>query len=552
MISLVEATWSIRPGLRILGVAVLLLIPVAYFRAALFQRGRAWVQRTLDPFCETHWRWLLLGLGLGIFGMGLLAKVSQFYSLQFEAQDFWLFVDLLEQSSRGGIFLTRFAPQAQGFVQHGIVHPNFSYLLLVPFVWCFGPVWTAMLAQALAGALGGIGLAVMSVREWGARNSLLWMLAFCLSSYWGKILMYEVHPEAFYPAFYFFWIAMLQRLERTEEGSRLGMGSAALSFVFLLLLLGVKEDAFLLVLPVLALAWAGRGGYWMRLPKKLLVAQCLVAGLAIAAQAGVIGALRAGTLGPSVWEAQAVTRDFTISFLKGLSWSGAGSAWNVFSAYLADQGGGLGWLHQLILFFLSKPFLSFVVLAPWVVLLPRFWILILPLSAVICVMEGPRILWNYYSAPFLGVLYGVAVGGVAVGSHSFSRVPKSVLPAVALLASLLFGGGGYLYFFPSETAQRLRAQAGQLVPRLNGRGWVASHLIGSVPLENVAFERPGQSGLNGVDFVLLSPGIDRYRLSQVEVTAWVEKLGRDPAWQRQAVSGDAWSESDKLVFFKRK
>jgi len=92
------------------------------------------------------------------FVIALFCKIAQLYTFQLHSLDFWLFEDLLDQVSKGGWMVTRFAVQNHGFVQHGAVHVFWPLYAMVPLVWllgslpvalAFNPLWIALSGWAL-------------------------------------------------------------------------------------------------------------------------------------------------------------------------------------------------------------------------------------------------------------------------------------------------------------------------------------------------------------------------------------------------------------------
>ena len=122
----------------------------------------------LTSFATKYYTKILLALCGGFFFLAVLGKYSQLWTLTLNAQDFfWLFTDILEHGKRGAFFLTRFAPQSQGPVQHGVVHPMLTWGLFSLPAWLMGSTWTALLFNPLALAGAGFLVALLSRKRWG-------------------------------------------------------------------------------------------------------------------------------------------------------------------------------------------------------------------------------------------------------------------------------------------------------------------------------------------------------------------------------------------------
>ena len=282
-----------------------------------------------SAYAEVHFYSLLVGLTLIYFGFALLAKYSQYRSLALHGQDFWLFVDLLEQLKKGGVFLTRFAPQSLGFVQHGSVHPMFSWAALLPLVWIFGSITTALIFNPLMLAAAAWMIGVLAYRRAGSRpdhhrsnhrfnprsnqrsnhhrggaTALLLAAAFLASTQVGKVLMYDVHPEAAYP-----FLTLLVLWALGLDGSKRVRWKTLV--VSTLLCAGIKEDSFLILLPWVAWAlWTFRAPTRHRQSTQFyaaLVCGILVVGVALL-QMFAVNQWSNGAWGPKIWEGQSVIR----------------------------------------------------------------------------------------------------------------------------------------------------------------------------------------------------------------------------------------------------
>ncbi len=210
------------------------------------------------------------------FILAALAKWTQLKAGGMNAQDFWLFEDMLRHMAQGGFFLTRFAPQSVQVIQHGIVHPMLSFALLAPFAKILGATATAILFEPAVFALAALSLGRLAAKRWGEGPALWLALSFLLSTQVGRIMMYDVHPEAAYPLAVFLWAEAI-----TSKKPHAWLVAAASCF-----LAGIKEDA-VLVLPPLVAAMAVRPP-GSRPPLKLLFLSLFVAVFTAAAQMGLV------------------------------------------------------------------------------------------------------------------------------------------------------------------------------------------------------------------------------------------------------------------------
>ncbi len=508
-----------------------------------FRRIQCWKFQDSDegfPFFKT-----LIALCGGFFALALLGKASQYWTLGLSAQDFWLFVDILEQGKKGAFLLTRFAPQSLGFVQHGIIHPMLTWALLVPLAKWIGSVPVALLYNPAVLAGAGWMVAVLAKPQWGSRSALVFAAAFLASTQVGKVLMYEVHPEAAYPFLLLLWFWSLQlhtRLQVKWVGVVLSV----------LLCAGIKEDSVFVLAPWILVGVIGFTGA----RRRAVALSGAVLVFVLFLQMWAVKGWSSGNLGPSNWQGAPVVVEVSLSALKGGRWEGLTSGWKILSHLIADGGGIVRILIGFFQFLISRPWLSLLILAPWVALNRWFWVSILPLALVYSMLPGPRVLWNYYSAPFLGAFWFCAMMRVGFGSRRVDSA-KNYFPYFALGSSLILGSGSIQFFWPSNWVQAVRAETRRLLepgpnflgPDLNGKGLVASHLIGLVPLERVLTDRiPSASDSqfwNQIDFVLISPNLGRFEMSQESAKQLFEQLSRSPDWEKKG-------EFETFAWFLRK
>jgi hypothetical protein len=494
----------------------------------------------IEKYCEAHWKKLAIGICSSFFVFGLLSKISQYYSMSLHGQDFWLFVDLLEQMKKGGFFLTRFAPQSLGIVQHGVVHPMLSWVLLLPFSFLWGSVFTALLYQPLMLSLAGGMLGLLTRKEWGGFKSLGWILAFFASTQVGKILMYEVHPEAGYPFFLFLWLWSLG----LDGTSRIRWG--ALIFASLACA-GIKEDSFLVLGPwILFLLLRPQ----FKAERKWIMLSGILAVAVWGFQSWAVGKWSSGAWGPLNWNGEWVNSQVSLGVLKGRKWSSAGEAWDILKSIAVEQGGWIGWIQKLGKFLVSRPWLSLMVFAPWVLGSLQFWFVTLPIAAVYCVLNGPNLLWNYYSAPFLGTFWYCAVSAFPAWKLQYRSI-------WVVLAACLLGSSSFDLMVPTSQAKAVRESAQSYLPCLGQKGIVASHLIPWVPLDRVWSDRVPlqEEQWKKVDFALFSPEVGRFEMPDGEVRRMMDYLLSHPQWKMMDQNCQPLAERDlsraPVVYFSR-
>lgn len=510
----------------VFGVGVLLIAASRTGKLGLQSKARTevWLKKVDLHVQKAFWR-TLAWVCVSYFVLATVGKILQLQSLNLHGQDFWLFVDILEQMKKGGFFLTRFAPQAIGYVQHGAVHPMWTWGFLLPLSALIGSVPVALIFNPAALAAAGGMVSVLSRKRWGESRAILLSLAFLFSTQVGKILNYEVHPEALYPFLGLLWLWALG-LDGTRKVRPWALGFATVA------LIGVKEDSFLIVGPALAWVLASRS---QPLRKGLVLTGALAA-FCIGFQVLLVRLWSTGALGPLNWSGSPVTFHSAAGVFNGKNWSGSAEISEILTALVEKHGGVFGVFQKFGNFLVSRPWWSLLILAPWVVLQKRFWILIFPLAFAYSLLDGPNILWTYYSAPFLIGFWFCAV------SPDFKGSPRKSYVLWALAASIFIGSGGIQWAWPSKAAKQVQEQARKLVPCAGEYGLVPSYLIPWVPLEKVWTDRiPVQDvDWRKIDFVLFSPLLGSYELPEKDSRQLYERLRTDPEWT-------AWSQNCTAV-----
>jgi hypothetical protein len=528
----------LRPALIASGIALLSWWLASELKT---RRGKpAWPSRSqlerLHARIEAHYPALLALLTGGFALLASLAKLSQLRALALNAEDFWLFQDLLAQMSRGGFFITRYAPQAQGWVQHGIVHPMLSWMPVVPLAWLAGPTAAALLFGPLVLAGAAWTLAAIARPRTGATGALLMAAAFLASNQVGRVLMYDVHPEAAYPLGVFAWAWAA------------GWGGGKLRPLALLastaLLMGIKEDSFAVLPPLIAATALLRRDIsrrWLAASAALALAVCL-------AQFYSVHEWASGAWGPHEWRGAPVVLPRGSGPMRDHHWDTLSSASAIFSETVGERGGALAIAWGLIRFLFSRPWLSLLLVAPWVALQPAFWISALPLAGVYSLLDDPAKFINYYSAPALGLFWLAA-----------TRSPFKSLsyPLWVLCASLVLGGAGIDFYLQSEAIVQTRQEVQALLTCLpaNGGGIVSGRFIGLIPEEKILSDRiPLEENFGNPGFYLFSTRLPSYEIPPVAAQSLLERLQKDPHWNQLGTDCrviGAPTDSAVLLFVRR-
>ncbi len=490
-----------------------LFIPLGTWIAVLI-----WKERRVG-WLELRPRTCFAVFALAYFGIALVGKYLQLIGNELHGQDFWLFVDALNSAAGGGAWLTRFAPQGIGWVQHGAVHAFLPLFFFVPLVWVLGAKWTALLINPFALSLAGYFLALLARPRSGVMGALAWMLGFYALSANGKTLMYEAHPESLYPLLFF---AVLLSLQSPQGRSRFLLPALACLF-------SLKLDALGLMLPVAMLCRAA-GESWCRIALGML--------LGLSSQWLALKGFAQGWLGPHQWAGDSPV----IPSAGGLGISLAGGISML--ATLTEWAGRV-WDQLLITlrFLISRPLLSLVVPFFWVSREPQWWIGALGLGFLYSWVPGSMPLWNYYSAIWVALIFGVAV-------NLYAR--KEWLVAMVLLSCILGGGSPRWRFERADTFQvrsETESEAKLAVACLRSlqglspvKGVVGPGLLGAFwdqGRELILTERwRGLDSRRGAAprFIILERGVDRYLMAAREVETIEAELRKSPGWVEMGAS----------------
>lgn len=514
----------------------------------------------LTDLANTQYRSCLLLLIGSFLIVATVAKHSQLHALALNAEDFWLFEDMLAQMREGGFFITRYAPQALGWVQHGAVHPMLSWTLVLPLSLITGSTLAALLFGPLVFSGAAWALASIAKPRWGAVSALAIAAAFLASSQVGRILMYDVHPEAAYPLGVLLWAWAAGWGDRKIRGPVLLLAT--------LFTAGIKEDSFAVMIPMIgATAWMYG---LLRLPKRALPANvialkpetpqpslpthllgwlCASAVLALAVtflQFYLVHQFSSGALGPSTWKGAPVAIPRGAELMRGHHWDSPSSAVALMGEIISQKGGFLAALLSLPKFLLSRPWLSLLLVAPWVALSWGFWISVLPLAVIYSVLDDPGKFINYYSAPVLGAFWLAAI------SSTPNPFKKTSVLLWLLSLSLVLGSSGIDFYQSTDFTRQTRDEALALASCIPAqrRGMVTGPFISLVPAEKIYTDRvpPGEV-LESLDFYLFSTQIPSFEVGPAASNVLFTRLSKNPKWVRIGKNCQPVGESEKSAAF---
>ncbi len=541
MDSFVSGTLEWKVLIWILG--AILILSIALIKARKFSPRLAKLYAQLQPRAERVLRHVdrRHGSYASIIGAIFLfifcfAKWSQLRANELHSQDFWLFVDLIEQGARGGLNLTRFAPQSAGWTQHGAVHAFLPMILLVPLAWWIPAKWIALYLNPFALVGASVLIFLLAKKIWRPSMAILLMVSFLLSSYVGKVLMFETHPESLYPLLLLGW-AWAIRLTGPFATSRtiLPPWRKVAIYLAVFLLLTLKEDVLLVFFPFVLLAVLS-----LRKEQQEAALGSLVIGLfAYAIQLFALNQWARGNWGPELWD------NFAVYLPPAAGAQGADQSWASISKIMEliqqlwEKSGGLAQVPLALLkFLLSRPFLTLLVCVPWIGIRFSFWLCVLPLSFLYCLNPGPAHLWNYYSAPFLSVFWLSAI----LAGQSLSVKARNRAAVWTLMATCVFGAGGPTWYLPSakvtETATALNSHWACLEKSQKmteaPRGFVGAGLIASLSDQQRQFllydRAPDDGALKNISFALFDPQMERFENSRESLQNLYRKLSASSEW----------------------
>ena len=470
----------------------------------------------------------------GFFLLAFAGKISQASVMALNGADFWLFEDMLFWFTKGEPYITRFAPQASGPVQHGGVHAYLSFLLTAPLAKIFGPLNVALAFNAAMIAGAGYVLARIAYTITASvRIALLLALGFWVSEWTSRILMFDMHPEAAYPLCGLLLYAATERFAQLKN-----LKSYVLFSLAWVLMAAWKQDTIM----VCGVIWL-----WFSLRREWSIRAAVTAAVATALplilmtmmvqmyKSGALGAA-AVTIGESLTVPVAKPA-FGSHVVGGHQIAGVGSVFAIGEFLLQKNGGLFGMLKAILLYFVTDPFVFFALTAPWLWRRFEFWILVMPMALVFAVVGGNMgVLSNYHTAPLLVGMWIAIIFDLrkAVGAGERAVFYKAVWIVVI---SLIHGGSSLAYYQPSAAARGTLLEAKQLTNGLPGLGVVSSRLLLAVPHEQVwtdqlpLLDGQIQEPPSFVRWVLFPKALPSYDMPSEVQAAWRNYVAAHPEWE---------------------
>ena len=424
--------------------------------------------------------------------IAIACKISQWQSLQLNAFDFWLFEDLMDHVSHGLGMVTRFAPQEPGAIQHGVIHGFWPLILLSPLVWIFGSFTVTLVFNPTVIVLAGYLLVKLCERlELGRLDRFIVLVAFLFHFLTTEMLMHEMHPELIYPAIFFgIWNLSLRD------------NKSIFVPILYFLVASFKEDAALLVLPILFLTRA-RPVSWVALV------------LGVAAHWG------------------------------GMKWAGMSaaarvpvvSAWgtaNLSPLEIVDHLGG--WLaipKSWLRFMTHSGTILFLLVCPWLLRRKQFWILWIPYSFLFAFLGDRARLTNYYAAPFIAIFFAAVV-------FEFSEFKEQLEKkrAVLFLVALLVGSNGLVAYIPKAPTPEIKTALKTFTQSIDvdskAMGVVAAPFLGFVDRTKVWSDRAPirDSDWAKINYFILPDNWTNYEIPVPELKRLETRLSRDSRWKQ--------------------
>lgn len=489
-------------------IAILCLFPI------FFSTVRVQLEQKLKTKSETYSNAVIILF----LAFGIAAKFSQYWFLAVDAKDFWLFVDYLFNFSHGNGFVTRFGPQGTGPIQHGAVHPYHWAVIPIGILskW-ISPVFFAVIWNPLTLALSGFSLkSLLKTLKVQHYQIPLFLFAYLFSTHIAVIQEYDPHPETLYLLFTFMLVRQVLNRQLITAS------------IIALLLGALKADAIFVAVPVI-IAWAIYTKLNLKNTLIILFSSCIGYALGTA----FVGLYKNGALGPSTILISNTPFSVLIPDGPFLGAKGNWSDWKSIqsiSKYLIELNGGLiGTLKNYFHFLTSSSFLDLFKIAPWIALSSTLWISLLPIAFVFSLKGVQAIFWNYYSAPFLGIVWPIIV------ALPFTQRPRIVW--ILLLLSMVRGSASMNILFPLTTTRELIScaeQASKQIPK-NSVGLVSGNLIRFTPFQQILSDQvlawDDTQLRSSIQFVLSPLGLSKWGLSKEQQQQLRNTLSNQPEWK---------------------
>lgn len=536
--SFVAADFSLKPAFMIAAaaMAVCLAIPGVRRRCLLA------VRREPDNR-QVNLIYLYIACGV-YFLTSAVCKFTQFQTRGLAGNDFWLLEDMFRSMAQGEPYITRFAHQAIGPLQHGGIHAYLTPWLLTPAIAMIGATATAILLIPLCFTAGGY-LIGRSLAHVTSANLVIVGLpvAFWMSEWTNRSLIYDTHPEALYVPLGFIVCAATTRLHRSF--SKLNW----LLFISAwLALAGVKQDALFFGLSIWALLLA---------KKKFKVSSAVVSLIALvglfALMTKLIAAFRAGLIGPDTFSVGGFTAPITRIVdgavnLNGHSLSSLGSIVETARFYLGDSPIDLFKRALRALFF--SQFTAVTLIAPWLWARKSFWVMVAPFAVLIGLMNNQVQTLATYNAIIPITLFWLCLCTEAQDDIR-RRKPWLVLASFAWIFCFcgVHGGTAPSVLIESASSKRATLETSDFLKTVDGPGIVSSRLLKDVDKQRiwgVVANRKGDLESEPPDFVSWIVFPKKNQSYEFEANGF-------SAWRSKALDSGKWTSvsADQVELLKR-
>lgn len=479
----------------------------------------------LDAAAYTNVRKWLLFASLIYFCVTGLSKYSQLQARVLNGTDFWLIEDIFRHIANGQPFITRFALQS-GPLQHGGLHAYLTTAALIPTIKLIGSTWTALLLIPFSFALTGYLIGRRLLKSTSSPLLVLGLpLAFWMSEWTNRILLYDTHPEALYAPLIFLTFLASERLLCSRR--LIDWGLFLLSWVTLS---GVKQDALIYSSVLCFFLFVTRKK--MRGTPALLAFTCVAS--TFVAMTWLIALFKSGQLGPY----ELALGEFIVPVAKPMS-GAAGLSGHVISG-LSDLGavihafmpdGLFAFVKRSLLYLVFSPFTMMTLIAPWLWLKRSFWLMVAPIVLLIGginnLMAG---LQTYYSINFICFIWLSLILEVetAITKKAHGFLLATTVWTLAFCA--IHGGSSPIFYFPNSLSEKTGVEASLLVQKQKGLGIVSSRLLHDVDSEKVWSDSPptitGEEEFSNppeaVKWVLFPKVGESYEFNRTHFSSWRE------------------------------
>lgn len=475
------------------------LRPVFILGAALFLISlcNARFRRNILDARSNARRWLLFASVI-YFCLASYSKYSQLQARVLNGIDFWLIEDLFRHVASGQPYVTRFAGQA-GPLQHGGMHAYLTIGTLVPAIKLIGSTGTALLLIPFSFALTGY---LIGRRLSNSTHSSFLILgfpiAFWMSEWTNRVLLYDTHPEALYAPLVFLTLLASERVMSSRRPI-----DWTLFLLSWLALAGVKQDA---------LVYGSVLCFFLVIARKMKALPALVSLICVGAvflvMTRLISLFKGGSIGPHEIELGgfAVPVALVKGGVAGLSGhviASASDLYSVIGVFMPD--GFFAFLKRGLHYLVLSPFTMMTLIAPWLWLRRSFWLLVVPVALLIGGINNSMAgLQTYNSMIFICFIWLSLSLEVETAIKKKSRGFLLAAVAWSLTFCAVHGGSSPIFYSPSPDSVKMGTEAALIAKNQSGLGIVSSRLLNDVDSEKIWSDLPPseeQEFVNPPDFV---------------------------------------------------